>query len=211
MVGKLYVVSTPIGNEHQITLEAINILQKVPIIAAENMGSNRPRIEKIIGKTQSLWMPYFDTNETTQSLKIIAHLKQGKDVALISSAGTPVICDPGYRLIINAYKYNIPVESIGGCSSVIGALSIAGLPPFPFTFFGFFHRKFFKEPLPSYTHIFFESSHRIQETVEFLQSLNQWKIILIKDLGKPYFARYVVGQDEWNPQGEWVILIGACD
>ena len=216
MNGTLYIIGTPLGNPQEITLEAINILQNVPIIAAENLQSNQNRMTKIIGPHQGLWMPYFDGNEVTQSLKLMAHLKNGKDVALISSAGMPLICDPGYKLVQMAYKYNIIVKPIGYACAAIGALVVSGLPSFPFTFWGFFNKKKHSTLTSNQTHVFFESSHRILSTVEyFFHQYTQGNLILIKDLGKTYceknyFERIVIDGNNWNtfnPLGEWVVLM----
>jgi 16S rRNA (cytidine1402-2'-O)-methyltransferase len=212
MNGTLYIVATPLSNPQEITLEAIDILKKVDIIAAENLQSNQNRMVKIIGESQAQWIPYFDANETSQSLKIIAHLKGGKHVAIISSAGMPLICDPGYKLIQLAHKYQITIKPIGCACAVIGALVVSGLPCFPFTFWGFFHKKIKNSPLICrQTHIFFESSHRILSTVDFLyHQYPHSSLILVKDLGKVYFDRIVIDGNNWNnfnTIGEWVVLI----
>jgi 16S rRNA (cytidine1402-2'-O)-methyltransferase len=217
MAGILYTVSTPIGNPDDISLRAIKILQSVDIIAAENIATNKPRIEKITGSLNAIWLPYFDGNESTQSVKIIYHLLQGKNVALISSAGTPVICDPGYKLIEQAYKYNIPVESIPGCCSVIAALTLSGARPFPFTFLGFIkaNDKLLKTINDNnYTKIFFESSHRITKTIEFLWNNIQenWEIIAIKDITKSFYERIVINKNNYNNfnhQGEWIVILNS--
>jgi 16S rRNA (cytidine1402-2'-O)-methyltransferase len=212
----LYIISTPLGHNHDITLEAINILKTLDVIAAENLLTNKKRMEKIIGPLKSQWIPYFDGNEITQSLKIIMMLKEGKSVGLISGAGTPIVCDPGYKLIQLAYKHNIQVVSIGGPCAVIGALSVSGAPPFPFTFWGFFPKKINEKLLNNitngHTHIFFDSSHRIKNNIGNLWNLlpKTFKIVLIKDLGSAYFQRILLDENNYNTfneLGQWVIII----
>ena len=214
-MAKLYIISTPLGYNKDITLEAIEVLKSMDVIAAENLSTNKNRIEKIIGKTSCQWIPYFDGNETTQSLKIIMMIKEGKKVGLISSAGTPIICDPGYKLIQLAYKHHIPLESIGGSCSVISALSISGAPPFPFTFWGFFPKKIhpmMESITNGHTHIFFDSSHRIKENIETLWNLlpKNLSIILVKDIGSIYFQRILIDENNYNNfsiNGQWVVFI----
>jgi 16S rRNA (cytidine1402-2'-O)-methyltransferase len=209
MEGVLYIVGTPLVHGNEISNEAIEILKKIHIIAAENLSSNKIRIEKIVGPLDKMWIPYFDGNELTQSMKIIGHLKQGKSVALISSAGMPLVCDPGYKLVQNCYKHNLSVVPIGGPCSVIMALVASGLPPFPFTFWGFFNNKIQISQLPLHTHIFFESSHRILKTLQLFNGETQWQVVLIKDINTIYYERIVVHNDTAiNPKGQWVMVVG---
>jgi 16S rRNA (cytidine1402-2'-O)-methyltransferase len=213
--GNLYIIATPLGHNNDITLEAIETLNTIDIIAAENISTNKNRIQKFLTNKNQLWIPYYDGNEITQSLKIIKLLKDGKNICLISSSGTPIISDPGYKLIQLAYKYNINLIPVTGSCSVIGALCISGAKPFPFTFWGFFPKKINKKFLDNilfHTHIFFESSHRILSTISnlFPQLSCQQQIILIKDLNTKFFQRIVINENNYNnfsPNGQWVIII----
>lgn len=217
MNGKLYIIATPLGNGNDITLEALEIFKLIDVVAAENLSSNKMRIEKFIGKNEKIWLPYYDGNEISQSLKIIKLLKEGKNVGLISSSGTPIISDPGYKLVQQAYKFQINVIPVTGSCSIIGALSVSGAKPFPFTFWGFFPRKINEKIINNImiypnTHIFFESSHRIEKTIEYLfKNLPQNRpIILIKDLNTKFFERILINENNYNnfnSQGQWVIII----
>ena len=134
MLGNLFVVATPIGNLEDISLRALDILKQVDIIAAED---TRVTI-KILNEydIKKKLTSFHVNNEKYKVDKIIDYLNEGKDVAVVSDAGTPCISDPGYLLVNKARKNNIPVYSVPGPSSVIAALSISGLPSERFVFEG---------------------------------------------------------------------------
>lgn len=137
--GRLYIVSTPIGNLEDITLRALRILKEVDLIAAEDTR----RIRKLLAwyDIHTSTTSYFDHNETRKSADLIHQLLDGKSVALVSDAGTPGISDPGYEVITSAINHNIPVVPIPGPSAIITALTVSGLPVENFVFIGFLTNK----------------------------------------------------------------------
>ncbi|MBC8443688.1 MAG: 16S rRNA (cytidine(1402)-2'-O)-methyltransferase [Deltaproteobacteria bacterium] len=138
MTGKLYVVAVPIGNSDDITLRALRVLADVDLIATEDTRDARRFLacHNIINTLTS----YHEHNETQKVPGLIKKLKQGSSVALVSKAGTPLISDPGYRLVKAAVDENIPVVPVPGVSAITAALSSSGLPTDAFVFEGFLPR-----------------------------------------------------------------------
>ena len=136
MNGSIYVVASPIGNLDDISKRAIDTLSMVDIIAAEDTRVTRKILSKYNINTQM--KSYHENNEINKSDNLINEIKRGLNIAIISDAGTPCISDPGYRLINKARMNKIEVLCVPGPSSVIGALSISGLPTDSFYFHGFF-------------------------------------------------------------------------
>ena len=137
---------------------------------------------------------YFEHNEFKRMDKLLSHLKGGKDIALVSDAGTPGISDPGYRLIQEAIKRDMPVIPIPGPSAAIAALSVAGLPTDSFTFIGFLPRKGGKRKKlldkmadSSWTSILYESPHRLMKTLgELLAACGDRQIVVTRELTKAF-------------------------
>ena len=190
--GTLYIVSTPIGNMEDITLRALRILKEVDLIAAEDT-----RRTGLLLKHFGIRAPltsYFEGNELKKRDFILAKLKEGKKVALVSDAGTPGISDPGFRLIQLAIESQLPIVPIPGSSAVITALSVSGLPTDAFLFKGFLphkskkRRDLLKElENARETIIFYESPHRICETLrDILEFLGDREIVLTRELTKVY-------------------------
>lgn len=138
-MAKLYVVATPIGNLEDITLRAIRILKDVDLIAAEDTRHTKKLLNHYDIKTPLI--SCFEHNELTKAQFILSQIKQGRDIALVSDAGTPGISDPGYRLIKAAVENSIEVVPVPGVSAVVAALSASGLPTDSFSFFGFLPSK----------------------------------------------------------------------
>jgi 16S rRNA (cytidine1402-2'-O)-methyltransferase len=190
--GILYVVSTPIGNLEDITLRALRILKEVDLIAAED--TRRTLLLLRYFDIHAPMTSFFEGNELKKRDFILSRLNQGERIALVSDAGTPGISDPGYRLIRLAIEHLIPVIPIPGPSAVITALSISGLPTDAFLFKGFFPNKTKKrrdllkqlEEVKE-TLIFYESPHRIIETLEdIFEVLGDREIVLTRELTKMY-------------------------
>ena len=190
--GILYIVSTPIGNMEDITLRALRILRKIDLIAAEDT-----RQTGLLLKYHNIHKPltsYFEGNEWKKKEFLLAKLREGNHIALVSDAGTPGISDPGFRLIQSAIQEGVSVIPIPGPSAVITALSISGLPTDAFLFKGFLPHKSKKRrdllqqmEEARETLIFYESPHRISETLKDIHEiLGDREMVLTRELTKVY-------------------------
>ena len=190
--GVLYIVSTPIGNLDDITLRALKTLRHVDLIAAEDTRRTRKLLSFFDIHTPLV--SYFEHNELKRLDKLLSRMKTGKEIALVSDAGTPGISDPGYRLIQQAIERGIPVIPIPGPSAVITALSISGLPTDSFYFAGFLPKKGGKrrkllEKLGDLdgTSILYESPHRLMKTLEdLLEVCGDRQIVITRELTKAF-------------------------
>lgn len=170
MTATLYIVATPIGNLADITFRAVDILKKVDYIAAEDTRHSAYLLQHYAIDTPML--AYHEHSGEGQTEKVLALLQQGKNIALISDAGTPLISDPGYRLVRRARQLEMPVVPVPGPSALVAALSASGLATDSFSFHGFLpaREKARRDALellksqPS-TLIFYEAPHRIAETL----------------------------------------------
>ena len=137
--GQLFVVGTPIGNLEDITLRAISTLQNVDMVLAEDTRNSKKLLDAHNIDTKMI--SYHEHSSEKDIKRIIDLLLEGKDLALISDAGTPTISDPGYGLIRDCIKNNIIITPIPGASAITAAMSISGLPSDSFTFVGFLPQK----------------------------------------------------------------------
>jgi 16S rRNA (cytidine1402-2'-O)-methyltransferase len=170
MPGRLYVVSTPIGNLEDITYRAVRILKEVDWIACEDTRTTGHLLHHYGISTRTI--SYHEHNELERAPELFARLQSGENGALVSDAGTPLLSDPGYRIVRGAVEAGIRVEPIPGASAVLAALVVAGLPTDQFHFGGFLPAKqgqrsrllesLSNEPA---TLIFYEAPHRIAETL----------------------------------------------
>ncbi len=222
MSGKLYVVATPIGNIKDITLRALDVLKEVDLILCEDTRRTRPLLTHY-GISNEL-LSYNEHNERERIPKIIEMLKEGRNIALVSDAGTPGISDPGYRLVREARIHGVEVVAVPGPSAVIAALSISGLPTDKFVFEGFLPRKknkrlkrleFLKNE--DRTIIIYEAVHRIERTLrEILDVMGDREVALCRELTKLHeevrFGRLsdIVGK-EIKKKGEFVIVLRGKD
>lgn len=177
MPGTLYLCATPIGNLEDITLRALRILKEVDVIVAEDTRRTRQLLSHY-GITTPLAASLYQGVEEERTEAVLELLRAGKNVALVSDAGTPLISDPGYTLVRACVEEGIPVVPIPGPSAVLAALVASGLPPQPFLFAGYpprplsARRKWLSEFLRvPYTVIFFESPHRLLDTLALLAEL----------------------------------------
>lgn len=191
-MGILYVVATPLGNLEDMTLRGIRILKEADLIAAEDTRKTRKLLNHYGIRTPQT--SYFEHNELKKAEVLIARLKEGKRIALVSEAGTPGISDPGYRLIREAIHHNIPVVPIPGSSAALAALSVSGLPTDSFLFLGFLPRKPVKRRKAierwrdlDRTTILYESPHRLLATLrDLLEILGDREIVVARELTKVF-------------------------
>ncbi len=223
-MSKFYVVATPIGNLGDITLRAIETLKNVDLILCEDTRVTKNLLNKYEIKKPT--MSYHAQSKLSKTDKIFELLKEGKDLALVSDAGTPCISDPGAMLVSKIKEELgdiVQVIPIPGASAVITALSASGLPTHEFTFLGFLPHKKGRETLfkeiaeAKRTMAFYESPHRILKTLE---SLNKFaptkKVCIARELTKIYeeiktgTAKEILEYLEKNPvkqKGEFTVLV----
>jgi len=221
--GRLYIIATPIGNLKDFTFRAIDILQEVDYIFAEDTRTSI-KLMKHYNITTSL-DSYHEHNNTQKIPKIIKLLNEGKNIGLISDAGTPTISDPGYKLIRACINEEIDIIPIPGASAVTAALSASGLPSDSFFFFGFLPQKKGRKKKISFlkslenTIIIFESPHRLLKTLrELHDELGERPIIVARELTKLYeeiirgnFNSVIEFFESKKVKGEIVIIIGKDD
>lgn len=219
MKGKLYIVATPIGNLSDLTYRAKEVLNSVDLIACEDTRHSGILLKHY--KIDKPRLSFHSYSGDAKVIKILAHLKGGDDVALISDAGTPGISDPGYTLISSALDLDYEVIPIPGPSAVITALCASGLPTDKFLYLGFLPVKkgrqtLFKKIADSeYTVAFYESPHRLKKTLKQLKDFlkKDAKVVVAKELTKIYEKFYRGNIDEVNkqipdkPKGEYVVMV----
>lgn len=190
-MSTFYVISTPIGNLEDITLRAIRILKEVDIVLCEDTRVTKRLFEKHAISTHML--SYHAQSGDTKVELIFEKIEEGKNIAIVTDAGTPGISDPG-SLLVSKIREKYPelkIESVPGPSALTAALSIAGVPTHEFVFLGFMpHKKgretLFKEIAESErTMVFYESTHRILKTLESLSTINK-RITLVREITKIY-------------------------
>ena len=220
--GTLYVVATPIGNINDITYRAVKVLSNVYIIATEDTRHSKKILNYFGIKTKQI--SYHKHNEVERCDYLIRLLLEGKDIALVSDAGTPSISDPGDIVISEAHKKNIMVSPIPGVSSVIAAISSSGFSSDDFKFIGFLPKKNSQKIdilkiKNNFSLIFFESPNRVLNTLEELRKIygGQKKILVAKEITKIYENINYLSLDDWfeyfsennneRLKGEFVIII----
>ncbi len=219
----MYVVATPIGNLEDITHRALNVLREVDLIAAEDTRHTSKLLQHFAISTPL--KPCHDHNEREQQGYLINLLLSGKNIALVSDAGTPLISDPGFHLVKEAQLKHIKVVPVPGACAVITALSAAGLPSDRFSFEGFLPaksvaRKNILESLKQEqrTLIFYEAPHRLLESLQDLSAIfgSDRVAVLARELTKTFetikqcsLAELVnwVASDANQQRGECVLLI----
>ncbi len=187
--GKLYIVATPIGNLGDITYRAVEVLKSVQFILAEDTRESIKLLNRYDINTQLI--SYRDQNHERMIGKILEKLDMGLNLALVSDSGTPLISDPGFKLVRQLRQLGYDIESIPGPSAIIAGLSISGLPTDRFTFVGFLPKSEKKrlEILETYlqrdTTVIYESPKRILDLLRQVESVNKdIYIVLAKDLTK---------------------------
>lgn len=223
MLGKFYVIATPIGNLGDLTYRAVEILSSVAGIAAEDTRHSHRLLQHY-----QITTPLFslhDHNETQKTAKILARLQMGEDLALISDAGTPLISDPGFHLVKFLREHDVQVIPIPGPCAAIAALSVAGLPSDKFYFVGFLPTKTLarqqvlqKVIEETATLIFYEAPHRFLESlIDFIKVFGpERSAVLARELTKTFetLKSGTLGElydfvlaDPYQQKGEIVLLV----
>jgi len=220
--GTLYLVGTPIGNLEDMTYRAARVLREADLIACEDTRQTRKLLDHY--EISKPTVSYHEHNETGRSLELIEKLLAGARVALVSDAGMPLICDPGYRLVRAAVEQGIRVEAVPGASALVTALAASGLATDSFHFGGFLPAKsgqrlrvleaLADEPC---TLIFYDAPHRIVETLAGVeQTMGERPVVVARELTKVHEeflrgpaaeVRAVLAARE-SVKGEITLLIG---
>ncbi|MBC8439579.1 MAG: 16S rRNA (cytidine(1402)-2'-O)-methyltransferase [Deltaproteobacteria bacterium] len=215
--GTLYIVATPVGNLEDITFRAVKVLKQVDLIAAEDTRHSKKLLSHYDIKTKLV--SCHEHNEANKTHQIIAHLKNGLDIALISDAGTPSISDPGYKLVTAVAREMLSIIPIPGCSAAIAGLSVSGLPTDSFLFLGFLPKKQQKQKQAleaitnqSATLIFYESPRRIKALIDNMRTiLGDRKACLAREITKLH-EEYIRGNlsDILKALEEKEVIKGEC-
>lgn len=206
--GTIYLVATPIGNLEDMSPRGTRILNEVDLIAAEDTRHSAPLLKHL--GVQTPMIAYHEHNEDRKAPELIAQAKLGKTIALISDAGTPLLSDPGYRLVALAHKEGIPVSPVPGPCAAIAALSASGLATNEFLFAGFppakqgARLKFFQKLADqSMTLVFYESAHRISDSVNDMVTAfgGERLAVVARELTKKFET---IRQDSLTRLGIWI-------
>lgn len=221
--GKIYVVATPIGNLGDMTTRAIEVLNSVDLILAEDTRHSMPLLRHFQIQTQC--QAFHEHNEKSVAESVCERVRQGESVAIISDAGVPLISDPGFPLVRMAHEYKLPVVTIPGACAAISAISVAGLATDRFSFEGFLPSKagtkrkvletLLDEPR---TMIFYESPRRVIETLRIMVELfgEDRQAVLARELTKLFETVHkaplrelleFVESDSNQVKGEIVLLL----
>ena len=219
----LYIVATPIGNIRDITLRALDILAGAKVLACEDTRVTQ-KLLRAYGITAAKIFPYHEHNAETARPRLMARLRAGETVALVSDAGTPLVSDPGYKLVREAAAENIPVFAVPGASAALAALVSAGLPTDRFLFAGFLPPRPAgrRRSLQEFTKIqaslvFFESARRLAASLrDMAETLGHRPAAVARELTKLYEEVRRGSLDELAahyaasgaPKGEVVIVVG---
>ena len=214
----LYLVPTPIGNIEDITLRAINILKSVDLVLSEDTRVTKQLFKEL--NISNKLVSNYEYNEEKNKELVLNYLKNGKNVALVSDQGTPVISDPGYNISSYIISQNYNVVALPGATALIPALITSGLTPMPFTFYGFLNSKETKRKKEldmlknvKSTLIFYEAPHRLVDTLgNILEIFGNRKISISREITKKYEEIYRGNIEEIISQistikGEFVIVV----
>jgi 16S rRNA (cytidine1402-2'-O)-methyltransferase len=191
LAGTLYLVATPIGNLEDITLRALRVLrEEAAVIACEDSRQTQKLLAHYA--IRKPLVSYHEHNEAARTSELLAILERGDSVALVSDAGTPLLSDPGYRVVHAAVERSISVVPVPGASALLAALTASGLPVDSFLFLGFLPPKSAarRKELESVAHqsatlVFYESPHRIMDTLLAIEEVyGERKIVLARELSK---------------------------
>ena len=226
-MSTLYVVATPIGNLGDISRRAIEVLSSVNVIAAEDTRHTGKLLSEF--SISSKLVAFHDHNEDRSTASIIQMMEEGQSIAIVSDAGTPLISDPGYHLVNQCLSRGFDVVAVPGPSSVTAALSIAGMPTNRFSFEGFVpakklaRREFLSNlKFETRTQVFFESPHRINETLRAITEIMgpERQLSLCRELTKTFEQVVLgtvgeiserIGSGDIPAKGEFVLVLRGSD
>lgn len=222
MKGKLYLVATPIGNLEDITLRALKVLKEVDIIAAEDTRHTLGLLNHF--EISKPLISYYKQNESTKSEVLVEKLLEGKNIAVVSDAGTPGISDPGEQIVKVAIENNIEIIPIPGACAMVNALIASGMSTCEFSFIGFLSavKKDRKEKLEDLkyetkTLIFYEAPHKLKNTLEdMLEILGDRNIVLAREITKIH-EEFIRGKLSEiikrldDVKGEFVVIVQGSD
>jgi len=221
--GRLYVVSTPIGNMGDFSFRAVEILRSVRLVLAEDTRHSRPLLDRYDIKTRMA--SHHEHNEAKTTPRLVERLRAGEDIALITDAGTPLISDPGQRLVRAAIEAGVQVIPIPGASALLAALVASGLPAERFTFFGFLPRKGRERgqtldeiAASPHTAVLYEAPSRVSGSLrELADRARDRSAVVARELTKQYeelrrgtLESLSAYYTETPPRGEVVILIAGA-
>lgn len=219
--GMLYVVATPIGHLEDITLRAVEILRRVDLVAAEDTRRSRALLSHI-GAFPKPIVSCNEQNEARRVPELVAKLKAGQSIALISDAGTPLISDPGFRLVTAAHEAGQKVVPIPGASALVAALSVCPLASERFVFEGFLpgrtearRKRLLELDALDLSMVLFEAPHRLLATLEDIHTvMGDRRIMVARELTKMYESLHVGGVSELRDRllrepvrGELVLVV----
>ncbi|MDF3033333.1 MAG: rsmI [Alphaproteobacteria bacterium] len=213
--GGLYIIATPIGNLGDITLRALETLKGCDMIACEDTRVSR-KFLSAYGIDKPV-MSYHDHNADQMRPLILGKMASGQAVALISDAGTPLISDPGYKLVRQCYEAGLPVTCLPGASAVIAGLVLSGMPTDRFLFGGFADKKTYPELSPlGMTLIFFESAQRLVATLkDMARAFPNRTVAVVREITKlfeevrrgPFEDLIQLYEEKGPPKGEVVLVL----
>jgi 16S rRNA (cytidine1402-2'-O)-methyltransferase len=221
--GCLYLVATPIGNLEDITVRAVRVLKEADLIACEDTRQTRKLLQHY-GIHKEL-ISYHAHNELTRAPELVIQLEEGAQVALVSDAGTPVVSDPGHRLVVLSLRHHIPVVPIPGASAFVAALAASGLPTEEFLFVGFLpsragarRKKLDELKTEPRALVLYEAPHRLADTLaDAAEILGARHAVVAREITKIHeeFLRGTLAElrdaaKQRAPRGEITLLIGAA-
>ncbi|MBM7580634.1 16S rRNA (cytidine(1402)-2'-O)-methyltransferase [Jeotgalibacillus terrae] len=223
--GRLYLVPTPIGNLEDMTFRAVNILKEADLIAAEDTRNTKNLCRHF--EIETKLVSYHEHNKEESGRKLMADLHEGKQIALVTDAGTPCISDPGYELVKLCVEEGVNVVPLPGANAAVTALIASGLKPQPFYYYGFLPRQkkekreelAFLSTIPA-TFILYESPHRLKESLKEMQEAlgAERQMTISRELTKKFeeFVRGTIGEclqwaEENELRGEFCLVVEGSE
>jgi 16S rRNA (cytidine1402-2'-O)-methyltransferase len=225
MAGTLYVVSTPIGNMGDFSFRAVEILKSVDIVLAEDTRHSKHLLDRY--EIAAKMLAYHEHNEAKMTPGLVSRMIEGQSMAIVTDAGTPLLSDPGARLVAAAIEAGVPVVPVPGASAMLAALVASGLPAEKFTFFGFLDRSGTARKAAlaelaglAHTAVLYEAPSRVAGTLADLASagMGERRVAVAREMTKQFeeIRRGTVTElaayyNEGESRGEFVIVLGGAE